>query len=293
MPKLTISIVNFNAGEYLLRCLRSVKKEGIGLDFKTFVVDNASSDGSPEKAEKEFPEIELIKNKENVGFGKAHNQVLRKLNSEYALILNPDVELKDGVLKEMISFMDEHPDVGAATCKIILPDSSIDWAAHRGFPTPLASLLYFLGNDSLYHLSNRDFNETHEVDAISGSFFLTRKAVLSKVGSPAGGFDEDYFMYAEDIDLCFRIKKAGFKIMYVPHACTLHYKGVSSGLKKHSRGLTAASLETKKRSLNAFYGTMKIFYRKHYEKKYPFVINRLIFLGINLKWFLAKRKLEV
>jgi len=100
-------------------------------------------------------------------------------------------------------------------------------------------------------------------------------------------------MYAEDLDLCYRIKEAGYKIMYVPAVSILHYKGVSSGLKKHSQDFTTADLETKKRSLDAFYKTMIIFYKKHYEKKYFFLINWLVYLGINIKWFLAKRKLTV
>jgi GT2 family glycosyltransferase len=146
-----------------------------------------------------------------------------------------------------------------------------------------------LGNDSLYHLTDRNLEEIHEVDAITGAFFFTRKSVFEKVGY----FDEDYFMYAEDIDLCYRIKKAGYKIMYIPKVSVLHSKGVSSGLKKHSQNISQANLETRKRSLNYFYKTMKIFYKKHYEKSYPFFINWLVYLGINLRWFLAKRKLTV
>jgi GT2 family glycosyltransferase len=161
--------------------------------------------------------------------------------------------------------------------------------AHRGFPTPLASFLYFLGNDRLYHLTDKDMTMPHEVDAITGAFFLTRKKVLEEVGY----FDEDYFMYAEDIDLCYRIKQAGYKIMYLPDVEVLHYKGISTGLKKHSQHLTKASLETRKKMTGYFYSTMKIFYDKHYKDKYPFFVNWLVYLGINVRWWLAKRKLTV
>jgi GT2 family glycosyltransferase len=176
------------------------------------------------------------------------------------------------------------------TPRIVMSNGELDFAAHRGLPTPWASFKYFfLKDDSLYHLSKSDFNKPHEVDAISGSFLLTRKDVLEK----SGIFDEDYWMYAEDIDLSYRIKKAGFKIIYLPNLEVLHHKGISSGLKKHSQGVSTATLETKKRSLDAFYYTMKIFYRKHLAKKHPFFINWLVYLGINIKWWLAKRKLIV
>lgn len=289
MKSLTISIVNYNAGRYLLRTLKSVSQSLDEATIEVYVVDNASTDGSFEEAQKLFPNFHYQLNKENLGFGKAHNQILKKLETEYVLLLNPDTEIKKGVIRTMIALMDEESDVGAATCQLVLPDGSLDLAAHRGFPTPLASLLYFLGFDVLYHLRSRDMSQTHQVDSISGSFFLTRKTVLDKVGF----FDEDYFMYGEDLDLCFRIKQAEYKIIYVPKVKILHHKGVSSGLKSHSQDISTATLETRLRSLDSFYITMKIFYQKHYQDKYSLFINLLVFLGINLKWWLAKRKLIV
>lgn len=289
LGKLTISIVNFNTGVYLSHLLKSLEEVRQEVEFEVWVVDNASLDNSLKLAKEKFPWVKFIESSENLGFGKAHNLVLKKLDSEYVLILNPDTDIPKGVIKYMVDFMDKNPWVGASTCKIVLADGSLDWAAHRSFPTPLASLLYFLGNDSLYHLTNRSMKTPHEVDGISGSFFLTRKSVLEKVGF----FDEDFFLYAEDLDLSYRIKQAGFKIMYVPQVSIVHHKGVSSGLKKHSQKISTADLETRKKSLDAFYLTMKIFYKKHLEKNYPFFLNWLIFLGINLKWFLAKRSMRV
>ena len=289
MINLTVSIVNYNAGDFLIRCLKSVENSK-GVLLCIYVVDNNSTDDSMQKAQKLFPKVNFISNRQNLGFGKAHNQVLNLLQSEYVLILNPDVELQEDDLSQMLKFMADNPEVGVATPEIILPDGKIDLTAHRGLPTPWAALkYYFLKDDSLYHLSDRDFSKPHEVDSVSGAFLLTRKSVLDKVGY----FDEEYFMYAEDLDLCYRIKEAGYKIMYVPKVKVLHHKGISSGLKKHSQKLTTASLETKQRSLDAFYGTMKIFYRKHLAKNYPFFVNWLVYLGINLKWYLAKRKLTV
>jgi GT2 family glycosyltransferase len=290
MPRLTVSIVNYNAGDYLLRCVESLEKIKNEISMEIWVVDNASNDDSIAKLKKKFPKLHYILNQENFGFGKAHNQVLKNLETEYILILNPDVELEKGNLTTPISFMDANLEVGAVTGEVILSNGQVDLTAHRGFPTPWASFkYYFLKDESSYHLSKKDMSQIHEVDAISGAFFLTRKKILDKVGL----FDEDYFMYAEDIDLCFRIKQAGFKIMYLPSVKILHHKGISSGLKKHTQGATTASLETRKRSLDAFYDTMKIFYRKHLAKDYPFFINWIVYLGVNLKWYLAKRKLTV
>lgn len=289
MDKLTIVIVNFNSGNFLKRCLESIKNIEEKINLKMIIVDNDSKDQSINLAKKINLPVEYILNKENIGFGRANNQALKKLTTELVLILNPDVEIKLGVLEGMIDYMKQNPDVGAATCEIELSNGRIDLTAHRGFPTPWASFLYMLGNDSLYHMSKKDMRTTHEVDAITGAFFLTRKSVLEK----SGFFDESFFMFAEDIDLCLRIKKEGFKVMYVPKFKVIHTKGVSTGLKKHSQDITLASLETRKKSLNDFYETMTIFYKKHYAQKYPFFINWLVYLGINFKWFLAKRSLTV
>ncbi len=290
MDKLTVAIVNYNAGDYLTKCLPSLKKASNEADMKIIVIDNASTDDSIKNAQKKFPEVLYILNSENVGFGKANNQVLKNLKTEFVLILNPDVEVEKGVIKGCIEYMKEHQDVGALTPEILLPDGRIDLTAHRGFPTPWASFKYFfLKNDDLYHLSKRDLKNVHEVDAVAGAFLLTRKSVLEK----SGYFDEEYFMYAEDIDLCFRIKEKGYRIMYLPYLKVLHFKGVSTGLKKHSQEITTANFETRRRSLDAFYSTMKTFYRKHYAENNLFLINWIIYTGINAKWLLAKRKLTV
>lgn len=289
MARLTISIVNYNGGEFLINCLKSLDKV-IGEEvFEVVVLDNASSDDSFDRAKKLFPKFIYIQSGENLGFGKGHNRILKEAKTEYLLILNPDTVLEKGVISGVLGFLDENIEVGAATCKIILPGNKIDLTAHRGFPTPLSSLLYFLGDDSLYHLKNADMQKPHEVDAISGAFFMTRKKVMEEVGY----FDEDYFMFAEDIDLCYKIKQKGYKVYYLPQFSILHSKGVSTGLKKHSQAVSGADFQTKRKSLDAFYETMKIFYRKHYEKKTPFIINWLVYLGINLRWLIAKKRMVV
>lgn len=290
MKKLTISIVNYNAGDYLISCLTSLEKIKKDVEFDLFVVDNASTDGSIEQAKNKFPDFNFIINSENLGYGKAHNIALKKAKTPYVLVLNPDTQIPPVTLIKMLEFMEENPQVGIASPRVEKADGSLDIASHRGFPTPWASFLYFfLKNDRLYHLTDKDMTRPHEVDSVVGAFMLIRKSAIEQVGY----FDEDYFLYGEDLDLCFRIKKAGFKVMYVPQVKVLHVKGVSSGIKKHSQDQSGATSSTKNLALDYFYSTMKVFYKKNYAKKYPFFFNWLVYLGIDIKWWLARRKKTV
>ncbi len=290
MKKLTITIVNYNAGEYLLKCLESLKKLKDELNFTVVIIDNDSKDDSFESARKKYAEFEYIDNKANLGFGKAHNLALRTATTPYVLTLNPDCEVPRGTLKYIFDFMEKNPDVGISTSKVEKADGTLDIASHRGFPTPMASFKYFfLKDDSEYHLTNRDMNKNHEIDSAVGAFMFMRKSVLERVGY----FDEDYFLYGEDIDICFRVKKAGFKVMYLPEVKVLHVKGVSSGIKKHSQKESGASSSTQNLAMNYFYTTMKIFYKKHYARNYPKFFNWMVYKGIDLKWYLARKKMSV
>jgi len=287
--RLAVVLVNYNSGDFLISCIKSLQISTLNLDLDIWVVDNASFDGSLERCKKVFPSFHYIVNKDNLGFGKANNQALAKIKTEFILLLNPDTKVGKDTLPFMVDFMRKNPMVGAATCKGLKSDGTLDLAYHRGFPTPWASLIYFLGNNKFYHLTNRDMSKAHEVDAISGSFFMTRKSILNKIGF----FDEDFWLYGEDLDLCWRIKKACFKIMYIPDVEVLHFKGISSGIKDHSQEISTATKASKLRAFNSFYETMKIFYKKNLADKYPFFINWLVYLAIDLKWFLAKRRMQV
>lgn len=290
MNKLTISIVNYNAGDYLIKCLESLKMVKGELDFDVYVVDNGSTDMSFYEAKNKFPSFNYIDNKANFGFGKAHNIVLKKAKTSYVLTLNPDCEVPRGTLKYMFEFMEKNHDVGISTSRVEKADGSLDIASHRGFPTPKASFQYFfLKDDKAYHLTDRDMNTVHEIDSAVGAFMFMRRDIIEKVGY----FDEDYFLYGEDIDLCFKVKKAGFKVMYVPEVKILHIKGVSSGIKKHSQKESGANESTKNLATDYFYSTMKIFYKKHYSKNYPKLFNSLIYFGIDFKKSISKRKKRV
>lgn len=288
MKNLTIAILNFNSGEYLSKCLESIKLVKDEANITTVVIDNDSTDDSLNLVESKFKDVKFVKNSENLGFSKGYNKTLKEVKSECVLLLNPDCLLEKGVIKKILENF-EIEKAGAVTCKIILSNGKIDLTAHRGFPTPWASLLYALGDDSLYHLTGKISDQIHEVDAISGAFFMTKKSILEEVGF----LDERFFLYGEDIDLSLRIKNKGYKILYDPAVKITHYKGISSGLKKHSQELTAANSATRKKAMNAFYGAMILFYDKHYKNKYPFLVTWLVYLGIYLKWGLAKLKSTV
>lgn len=289
MKNLTIAILNFNSGEYLSKCLDSIKHIKNEANISVIAIDNASSDDSFNNAKEKFTDVKFVENSSNLGFSKGYNSVLKSIKSEYILLLNPDCILEKGVIEKTLEDFETIEKAGAITPKIILSNGQIDLTAHRGFPTPWASLLYALGDDSLYHLKNKMSDNIHEVDSITGAFFLTKKTILDQVGY----LDERFFLYGEDIDLSLRIKNAGYKILYDPTVKIVHNKGISSGLKKHSQELSSADSATKQKAKNSFYEAMILFYDKHYKKQYPFFVTWLVYLGVYLKWGLSKLKSTV
>jgi len=297
MIDLSIIIVSYNTSDFLKGCLGSIKATSKGFTYEIIVVDNASSDNSLEMLKMEFPEVILIKNQENIGFSKANNMGVGKSKGRYVLFLNPDTVVYKESLLDMIKFMDRHKEAGAATCKLLMQDGILDDASHRGFPNPWNSFSYFLGLSKLfpksklfggYNLGFLDLSNTHEIDACAGAFIIVRRLA----GEQIEWWDEDYFFYGEDLEFCFRLKEIGWKIYFVPSVSALHYKGVSGGIKENSKKITTASVETKKRSTDWRFNAMKIFYRKHYQNKYPFILNRLIILGINLKHWISLRSIK-
>ena len=297
MIDLSIIIVSYNTSDFLKECLESIKKNTEGLNYEIIVVDNASSDNSLQVLRAKFPDVLVIKKQENIGFSKANNLGIEKSKGRYVLFLNPDTVVYKDSLLGMVKFMDEHREAGAATCKLLMPDGRLDDAAHRGFPSPWNSLSYFFGLSKLfpksrlfsgYSLGFMDFSNIHEIDACAGAFMIVRK----KAGEQIRWWDEDYFFYGEDLEFCFRLKEKGWKIYFVPSASALHYKGISGGIKRVSKKITTASIETKRRSTNWRFNAMKIFYRKHYQDKYPFLLTWFVILGINLKHWISLRSIK-
>ncbi|MGA9363873.1 MAG: glycosyltransferase [Bacteroidota bacterium] len=277
---LSIIIVNYNVRDFLENALLSLEKalearllDGRRIDGEVFVVDNASDDGSVDLVKKKFPHVHLIINEENLGFARANNIALSQARGKYLLLINPDTVVQEDTLKVMIDFFDANPDVGAAGCRILNPDGTIQLACRRSFPSPWASFTKTTGLSTLsprsklfgrYNLTYLSPEESYEVDAISGSFMMVRRTVYEQVG----GLDENFFMYGEDLDWCYRIQKDGWKIYYLHKTQIIHYKG-----------------ESTKRSdideLKRFYDAMQLFVKKHLSGS--LIVQTLLRIGIMLR----------
>jgi GT2 family glycosyltransferase len=278
--KLSIVIVNYNVEFFLEQCLQSVRKAIAGLEAEVFVVDNASVDHSMEMVAQKFPEVITICNTKNVGFSTANNQAIRQSKGAYVLLLNPDTVVEENTFKDTLAFMDAHPEAGGLGVKMIDGKGNYLPESKRGLPTPMVAFYKMFGFTALfpkskrfarYYLGHLSEQETHEVEVLAGAFMLMRRTALDK----SGLLDEDFFMYGEDIDLSYRLIKAGFKNYYFAGTSIIHYKGES----------------TKKGSLNyvrVFYQAMVIFAEKHFSQSYArffaWFINLAIYLraGISL-----------
>ncbi len=262
-PVVSIIIVNYNVRDFLESTLHSVRKALDGLTGEVFVVDNNSQDGSVAMVREKFPEVRLHPLTENLGFGRANNLAMREAAGEYFLILNPDTVLQEDTLRAMIAFMAEHPDAGMAGCKVLNADGTFQLPCRRGFPTPWASFCKVFGLSALfpktrlfagYNLTYLDENKEYPIDAVAGSFMFVRRAVFEQTQ----GFDEEYFMYGEDLDWCYRTQKRGWQVWYTPRTSIVHYKGES----------------TKRSSIDevrVFYDAMHIFVRKNFSAPWVFI----------------------
>ncbi|OGE19445.1 hypothetical protein A3J19_02160 [Candidatus Daviesbacteria bacterium RIFCSPLOWO2_02_FULL_41_8] len=307
-PELSIVILNYNVKDLLLKCLESVFAGKGKLDrWQVIVVDNASSDGSAEAVKKRFkvPEtsvakqllrrteilryaqndnvVNLIENKTNLGFAAGNNVGVKKVKAPVILFLNPDTVIKDHAIQKSLEALLSDPDIGALGCKVELPDGRLDYSCHRGFPTPWNSLAYFSGlarkfpQSSLfsgYTGSFLDITKSHEVDCISGTFLMVRKIA----GEQTGFWDENYFFNGEDIEFCYSLKQKGWKIYFYPEVKIIHFKGSSSGLWQTSA--TKVEKETKLKAATHAASAMRIFYKKHYYKKYPPLFRDFVLWGI-------------
>lgn len=274
--ELSVIIVNYNVKHFLEQCLCSVRKAIESIPAELIVVDNNSSDGSLAYLEPKFPDVKFIANQENLGFGKASNQGLQLATGRYILFLNPDTIVPEDCFQQCLHFFETTPDAGAIGIKMIDGSGRFLKESKRAFPSPLTSLYKLFGlarlfphskTFSKYHLGYLDENKSNEVDVLAGAFMMIKKEVLDKVGS----FDETFFMYGEDVDLSYRIQKAGYKNYYFAGSSIIHFKGES----------------TRKGSMNyvrMFYNAMSIFVRKHYGGSRAGVFNALIHLAI---WFRA------
>lgn len=290
--KLSIVIVNYNTRQLLADCLASlVEAESPDGGVEIIVVDNASSDGSQAMVKELFPQIILIESNQNLGFSAANNRGTAVASGDMVLFLNSDTCVAPDALKKPVDYLDNHPEVGALTVKLVYPNGERDPDNHRGFPTPWNALCHFSGLNRLfpnrpqfngYFQSFADFSTTHAVPVIAGSYMLMPMALCRQLE----GWDEVYFFYGEDIDFCYRINQAGYKIIYYPEVEVIHYKGASSGLRKESAHLAKPPKETRIRVAKESVRAMKIFYRKFYQQQYPWALTAVVLTGIQLRGWL-------
>ncbi|HQB79301.1 MAG TPA: glycosyltransferase family 2 protein, partial [Tenuifilaceae bacterium] len=284
---LSVIIVNYNVKYFLEQCLISVFKAVKGIDAEVWVVDNASADGSCQMVKERFPKVKLIENHNNVGFSVANNQAIRLSTGKYILLLNPDTVVQEDTFTKCIAFMESHPEAGSMTVRMIDGKGTFLPESKRALPSPMVSFYKIFGLSRLfprsktfarYHLGHLDPNLTHSIEILPGAYMLMRKEALDVTGL----LDETFFMYGEDIDLSYRILKAGYKNYYYPETTIIHYKGES----------------TKKGSINyvlIFYKAMAIFAQKHFSKKNARLYILIIYIAIYFRAFasivsrLAKR----
>ncbi|MFO7841079.1 MAG: glycosyltransferase [Fidelibacterota bacterium] len=274
MPDIDISviIVSYNVKTFLHHCIQSVLNACTGIRTEIFVVDNNSIDGTPGMLRREFPEIHLMENRVNLGFGKANNLALKLARGTYVLFLNPDTLIEENTLRILMARMEENEKIGICGPKILNADGSLQPACRRSFPSPAVAFPKLIGLSTLfpksklfgkYNLTYRDPDKSYPVDAVSGSFMFCRGDLVRELG----GFDEDFFMYGEDLDLCRRVQLSGKQVYYIPETTIIHYKGESS---------KSAPFD----SLLAFYKAMYIFAHKHFSPAYSFVSGLFFRLGI-------------
>ena len=283
---LSIIIVNYCTYNYTKQTIESVINKKHTFNYEIIVIDNASNDNSLENLKKDYSNeiseglIKFIANKENKGFAHANNLALKQTNSKYILLLNSDTEIINDCLDKCYKFMDDDENIGALGCKVMLPNGTLDKACRRSYPDVHVSFYRMTGLSHIfpkskrfnkYNLTYLDENGIYNVDCITGAFMLIRNEVITQIGL----LDESFFMYGEDIDYCYRIKENGWKVIYYGKAEIIHYKG-------------ASSKKQKSRLIYEFYNSMQIFYNKHYQKEYPWIINIVTYTGI---WTIYRLKL--
>jgi GT2 family glycosyltransferase len=271
-PDISVVIVSYNVKPYLEQALRSIRGALDGIPSEIFVVDNASGDGSASMVRSLFPEVRLIANAANAGFARANNQAMRLAKGRAICLINPDTIAREDTFRVCLRALDGRPDTGMIGCKVLNPDGTLQSACRRSFPTPWVAFTRVSGLSTLfprsrwfgrYNLTYLDPEAVSEVEAVSGSFMFVRREVLDTVGL----LDEDFFMYGEDLDWCFRIRRAGWKIVYLPETQIVHYKG---------RSAHEASFDT----IRVFDDAMHLFVRKHFRTGLSFFPMWLLRLGI-------------
>ncbi|MGB0980644.1 MAG: glycosyltransferase family 2 protein [Winogradskyella sp.] len=264
--KLSVIILNYNVRYFLELCLKSVEAAINGIDAEIIVVDNNSIDDSCTMVKQLFPTVHLIENKVNLGFSKGNNIGVAKAKGEYLCILNPDTVVAEDTFTKILNFADTKQNIGIVGCQLIDGSGEFLSESKRHIPTPKVALQKLLGYTKNYYDDTIENHSNGEAAILVGAFMVLKRAVYNAVN----GFDEDYFMYGEDIDLSYKILKSGYSNYYFGEATIIHFKGES----------------TLKDNIYAqrFYGAMEIFYSKHFKSN--LIFTALIKFGIRVasKW---------
>ncbi len=285
--ELSLVMVSFNNEKQILPCLDSLyqfNKDAFSTGaWEVILLDNHSVDNTTSIVKQKlssYPNLTLIEGEKNLGFAGGNNLAVKKARGEYLLLINTDTIVEKDSLTKPLAFLKSHPDVGAVGIKTVLGNGQLDYSCRRGFPTPWNALCYFSGLTKLfptsplfsgYTLGYLDPNASYEVDSVNGAFLMIRKSL----GDYLNWFDPDYYWNGEDLDFCYRIKKTGSKIFYLGDTKVIHYKGSSGGHKKGTR------------TFHARFAVMEIFYKKHYQTKYPAFVRWLVLAGIKARKLLA------
>lgn len=276
--RLSIIIVNYNVTRLLRNCLLSIQKYAEGKNYEVIVIDNASTDTSWSDLIPEFPKVHFISSEHNEGFAAANNKAIKTAAGEYVLLLNPDTELEGYYMKDILDFADSKPDFGCLGIKMHDAEGNFLPESKRSVPDMFNSFEKLFtnfkrSNSKSYYRSDIDENAVTEVDVVTGAFLLIRREIYEKLG----GLDEAYFMYGEDIDLCYTLLRSGYKNYYYGKASLLHHKGEST-IKDEVY-------------LDRFYGAMQIFIDKYYRESKPMQYSFLK-AGLRLRHKIEKIKLK-
>lgn len=276
--ELSIIIINYNTAKLTLDCIKSVVKHTKLKNFEIILIDNASEKvdlRNLSKNIKQFENVELVKSRENLGFAAGNNLGLKKAKGKYVLFLNSDTIVESNLLKEMVDWLEKNKEYGLASCALKNPDGSLQQNGGY-FPNLLTVFkwMFFIKTSKQFHPNLSLYKKSRDLDWITGAFMLFRKQVLDEVG----GFDPDYFMYTEDVDLCFRVRKAGWKVKYLHKWSITHFGGQSSN---------------KEFALVSEFKGVKLFYEKHYPAWQMPILRMLLKIGSIFRIFLVSPKIYV
>lgn len=275
-PQVSFCIVSLNARDYLRACLERLPLAASQITWEAIVVDNGSTDGSPEMLETEFPWVCLIRNQTNLGYTRPMNQALQKAKGEYLVQLNPDTLPEEGAFYRMYQFMQANPQIGICGPKVLNRDGTLQRQCRRSAARPWDVITYFSGLYRIfpnspffgrYLLTYLPEDEIAEVEAVSGSCMMIRRAVIEQIGY----LDEQFFAYQEDSDFCFRARQAGWKVVYYPEAVVIHYGGLGGSRTNPYRGI----IEWHRSYLR--------YYRKHLARDYCFLVNGIMYVGTGVR----------